>query len=329
MSVELIRHIESHRRRFVAPVVTLGNFDGVHRGHQAILERVVVDARARGGDAVAITFHPHPVAVLRPDRAPAVLTPVREKVRRIAASGVDVLVLRHFTRAFAALEPEAFVERFLVGRLRVAHLVVGQTVSFGRARRGNAELLAQLGVRHGFGVEVVGPVRVGDVEVSSSLVRRAVTEGDVRLAAALLGRPHVLLGRVVVGRRRGAALGFPTANVACRAGLHPPDGVYAVRVRVDARRGTRAGDARAITCDGVANIGTNPTFGENARTLEAHLFGVDADLYGRRCRVAFIARLRGEVKFPTVDALVAQIRRDADDARALLAREPVVDDPCA
>lgn len=319
--MELIRHIESHPRRFVAPVVTLGNFDGVHRGHQAILARVVADARARGGDAVAITFHPHPVAVLRPDRAPAVLTPLREKVRWIAASGLDVLVSQHFTRAFAALEPEEFVERFLVARLGVAQLIVGHTVSFGHARRGNAALLEDLGTRFGFGVEVVGPVRVGEHEVSSSLVRRAVTAGDVRLATELLGRPHALVGRIVVGKRRGAALGFPTANVAVPVGLHPADGVYAVRVDVEAQRGRRRGGlVPALACDGVANIGRNPTFGENARTLEAHLFGVDGDLYGRRCRVAFVERLRGEIKFANVDALVAQIRCDADDARAILAR---------
>jgi riboflavin kinase/FMN adenylyltransferase len=321
--VDLIRHIESHPRRFVAPVVTLGNFDGVHPGHQAILGRVVAEARARGTDAVAITFHPHPVAVLRPERAPSLLTPLREKLRHIAATGVDVVVLQHFTRAFATLTPEAFVERFLVARLRVARLIVGHSVNFGHERRGNAALLETLSARVGFALEVVGPVRVDSHEVSSSVVRRAVAAGDLRLATALLGRPHALVGRIVVGKRRGAALGFPTANVHVRAGLYPPDGVYAVRVEVEARRdcGAVRGCA-AITRDGVANIGRNPTFGENARTLEAHLFDFSDDLYGRRCRVALIERLRGEIGFPSVDALVAQIRRDADEARVILAREP-------
>jgi riboflavin kinase/FMN adenylyltransferase len=317
--VDLIRHIESHPRRLIAPVVTLGNFDGVHRGHQAILERVVADARARRGEAVAISFHPHPLAVLKPERAPGVLTPLREKVRWIAASGVDVLVLRHFTRAFAALEPETFVERFLVDRLHASRLVVGHSVSFGHDRRGDASLLADLGRRHGFDVEVVGPVRADGHEVSSSLVRRAITEGNLRLATALLGRPHALLGRIVVGKRRGKTLGFPTANVAVRLGLHPPDGVYAVRVEIGPARGRPASET--IRRDGVANIGHNPTFGENARTLEAHVFDFDGEVYGRRCRVAFVERVRGEVKFASVDALVAQIARDAADARAILARE--------
>ena len=324
--MELIRHIESHPRRLVSPVVTLGNFDGVHRGHQAILERVVADARARGDDAVAISFHPHPLTVLKPERAPGVLTPLREKVRRIAATGVDVLVLRHFTRAFAALEPDAFVERFLVNRLHASRLVVGHSVSFGHDRRGDATLLTALGRRHGFDVEVVGPVRADGHEVSSSLVRRAITEGNLRLATALLGRPHALLGRIVVGKRRGRSLGFPTANVAVRAGLHPPDGVYAVRVEIAPGRGRPASET--IRRDGVANIGRNPTFGENARTLEAHVFDFDGDVYGRRCRVAFVERVRGEVTFASVDALVAQIARDAADARAILAREPPDAGPC-
>lgn len=318
--MDCIRHIESHPRRFVAPVVTLGNFDGVHRGHQAILERVVAAARARGDEAVAISFHPHPLAVLKPERAPGVLTPLREKVRWIAATGVDVLVLRHFTRAFASLEPETFVERFLVDRLHASRLVVGHSVSFGRNRRGDATLLTELGRRHGFDLEVVGPVRADGHEVSSSLVRRSITEGNLRLATALLGRPHALIGRVVVGKQRGAALGFPTANVAVRAGLHPPDGVYAVRVEISPAHGRPASET--IRRDGVANIGRNPTFGENARTLEAHIFDFDADIYGRRCRVAFVERVRGEIKFPGVEALVAQIARDADDARGILAREP-------
>jgi riboflavin kinase/FMN adenylyltransferase len=307
--VEVFRHIATTSRRFVAPVVTLGNFDGVHRGHQAILARVVAAARAGGGDAVALTFHPHPIAVLRPDRAPALITSLRDRIGFMAASGLDVLVLQHFTRAFAALTAEAFVERFLVERLGAARVVVGHSESIGHERRGDAALLTSLGERFGFGVEVVGPVRVDGHDVSSSAVRRAIAAGDVTLAAALLGRPHRLGGRVERGRQRGATIGFPTANVRVRTGMWPPDGVYAVR----ARHGER-------WIDGVANIGTNPTFGTAPRTLEAHLFDFDADLYGERLAVAFIERLRGEVTFPSVEALVAQIARDAAEARRVLAR---------
>lgn len=306
--MDVIRHIATNPRRFVAPVLTLGNFDGVHRGHQAILRRVADVAHVAGGEAIAITFSPHPVAVLRPDRAPAVLTSLRDKVRLIAASGIDVLVVQHFTPAFAAISAESFVERFVVERLRATKVIVGHSVSFGQGRRGDSDLLATLGGRLGFDVEVVGPIRVGDHDVSSSAVRQAVAAGDVALAATLLGRPHRLGGRVVRGKQRGAGLGFPTANVHVRSGMSPPDGVYAVRVE--------RGDT---WLDGVANIGTNPTFGAAPRTLEVYLFDFDQNLYGERLTVAFVERLRGEIAFSSVDALVEQIRRDGDEARALLA----------
>ncbi len=307
--MEVVRHIATSSRRFTAPVLTLGNFDGVHCGHQAILARVVDAARAGGVEAVALTFHPHPVAVLRPDRAPALITALRDRIALMAATGIDVLILQHFTPAFAALSAEEFVERFLIERLGTSRVVVGHSVSFGHDRRGDAALLTTLGGRFGFTVEVVGPVRVDGHDVSSSVVRRSIAAGDVALARTLLGRPHRLGGWVERGRQRGAAIGFPTANVRVRAGMWPPDGVYAVRVLHDERR-----------IDGVANIGTNPTFGVAPRTLEVHLFDFDADLYGERLSVAFVERLRGEIAFPSVEALVAQIARDAADARALLER---------
>jgi riboflavin kinase / FMN adenylyltransferase len=306
--VDVIRHIATSPRRFVAPVVTLGNFDGVHRGHQAILRRVADVAGVTGADAVAITFSPHPVAVLRPEHAPAVLTSLRDKIRLIGATGIDVLVVQHFTPAFAQIPAEAFVERFIVDRLRATNVIVGHSVSFGHGRRGDSALLRILGQRLGFDVEVVGPVRIGDHDVSSSAVRQAIAAGNVALATKLLGRPHCLGGRVVRGRQRGAGLGFPTANVDVRIGMSPPDGVYAVRVQ-----------RRDRWLDGVANIGTNPTFGAAPRTLEVYVFDFDDDLYGERLQVAFIERLRGEVTFPSVDALVAQIRLDVEQARASLA----------
>lgn len=309
--MEVVRHIATSSRRFVSPVLTLGNFDGVHRGHQAILGRVAKAAHATGGEAVALTFHPHPVAVLRPEHAPSLITSLRDRLRLLAGRDLDVVLLQHFTPTFAQLSAEDFVQRFVVDRLGVTRVIVGHSVSFGQGRRGDAELLSTLGARHGFGVEVVGPVRVDGHDVSSSAVRRAIAAGDVVLAATLLGRSHRLSGRVVPGRRRGATIGFPTANVGLRAGMLPPDGVYAVRML--------RGDAWV---DGVANIGTNPTFGDTGRTLEVHLFDFDADLYGERVSVAFVERLRGEEAFPSVEALVAQIARDVEGARAVLARRP-------
>lgn len=260
---------------------------------------------------MALTFSPHPVAVLRPDRAPALITSLRDKIRLMAATGIDVLVVQHFTSAFAGLSAETFIERFVVQRLRATKLVVGHSVSFGHERRGDTALLTALGKRFGFDVEVVGPIRIDGHDVSSSAVRRAVAAGDVSLAAALLGRPHRLGGRVVHGRQRGASIGFPTANVRVRAGMSPPDGVYAVRVQ-----------HREAWYNGVVNIGTNPTFGDAPRTLEAHLFDFDGDVYGEWLSVSFIARLRGEIMFPSVETLVAQIACDAEQARTILAARP-------
>lgn len=307
--MDVIRHIISHPRRVTAPVLTLGNFDGVHRGHQAILGRVASEARRLGREALAMTFHPHPLAVLRPERTPALLTPLHDKLELVAALGIDLVLLQRFTPAFAQLTPEAFVERFVVDRLGAAKVIVGHSVSFGHERRGNAALLETLGARNGFAVEVVGPIQVDGHEISSSAIRRALAAGDMPLATVLLGRPHRLGGRVVAGKHRGAALGFPTANLAVTAGLMPPEGVYAV-----------VAEAAGGTYHAVANLGRNPTFGANEPTLEVHLFDFTGDLYGRRCRVAFIERLRGEIAFPSVDALAAQIRRDAEQARSVLAR---------
>lgn len=306
--MRLIRDIASSSRRVDASVLTLGNFDGVHRGHQAILARVVAEARRMAREAIVLSFHPHPLAVLHPERAPELLTALRDRIMLLGATGVDTIALQRFTCTFATLSAERFVEELLVGRLGAKKVVVGHRVSFGHERRGDAALLQTLGARLGFDVEVIGPVRVGEHVVSSSGVRRAVAAGDVGLAATLLGRPHRLGGRIVHGQHRGRGLGFPTANVAVRAGLHPPDGVYAVVAEIDGRQ-----------MDGVANVGRNPTFGATRpRTLEVHLFDVAEDLYGARCEVAFIERLRGEIAFPSVDALVAQIRRDAEQARRVL-----------
>ncbi len=308
--MDVIRHIASHPRRFAGPVLTLGNFDGVHRGHQAILGRVASEARRLGGEAVALTFTPHPVAVLRPDRAPPLLTSLRHRIGLIADSGIEVLLLQRFTPAFAQLSPEAFVERFVVARMGARKVVVGHRVSFGHERRGDAAVLAVMGERLGFAVEVIGPVGADGHEVSSSACRRAIAAGEMRLAATLLGRPHRLGGRVVRGQGRGASIGFPTANLRVREGMYPPDGVYAVFA-----------DTGYGLCDGIANIGHAPTFGDGTpRTLEVHLFDFDGDLYGRRCDVWFVERLRGEIRFPSAEALVAQIRSDATGARSLLAR---------
>lgn len=307
----LLRHLERVGRRFAAPAVTLGNFDGVHLGHQEILRTLVATARAAGGSAVVLTFHPHPATILAPARAPRLITDWRARVAYIAAMQVDGIIVQRFTRAFSEIPAEDFVRRFLVDGMGVRSVVVGHRVSFGHQRGGSADVLQQLGVRYGFAVEVVGPVQVDGVVVSSSAVRRAIGEGNLEHARALLGRRPSVAGRVVHGHHRGRGLGFPTANLRIGRLMLPPDGVYAVRAHV-------AGMPRL----GVANLGFNPTFQEHERSLEVHLFDFDADLYGQRLEVSFVRRLRGEVKFPDVHALAQQIARDAAAARRVLAESP-------
>ncbi len=304
----LLRQLERVGRRFAVPVVTLGNFDGVHRGHQEILHRVVATAKAVGGTPIVLTFHPHPLTVLDPARAPLLLTDWRTRIERIAATGIDTIIVQRFTAEFAAIGATDFVHRFLATGLGVHAVIVGHRVSFGHNRAGRADTLRDLGTRYGFGVEIVGPIKVDGTLVSSSALRSAVSRGDLVRARSGLGRIPSVVSRVIHGFHRGRSLGFPTANLRIDGMVLPPDGVYAVWTR---RRGGTAG--------GVANLGHNPTFGNTARSLEVHLFDVDENLYGQRLEVSFVRRLRGEVKFPNVQALAQQIARDATAARAALA----------
>jgi riboflavin kinase/FMN adenylyltransferase len=303
----LLRHLDLVGTRFRAPVLTLGNFDGVHRGHQQILARVVERAQNCDGTSVVLTFQPHPAAVLAPTRAPALITNLRTRLGRIADSGVEVTFLQRFTEEFSRITADDFVRRLLVGRLGVKEIVVGHRVTFGNQRAGDADLLRRLGRECGFDVEVIGPVEVEGIEVSSSAVRKAIVAGDLARAETLLGHSVSVSGRVVHGNHRGKTLGFPTANLRVVGLVLPPDGVYAVDVRIKQRR-----------YGGVANLGKRPTFGDNERGLETYVFDFDGDLYGHLIEVSFVEQLRGEFKFPSVDALVEQISRDADHARRVL-----------
>jgi len=299
----LERVLLTARRR----VVTLGNFDGVHVGHQAICRRAVEVARQRGAEALGITFHPHPARVLAAGPPPELITSLGDRIRLLGETGLDVVVVQRFTARFARIEAEEFVREYLVRRLGAIHLVVGHSVRFGRDRRGNGTLLRELAGECGFEVDVVGPVLAGGIAVSSTAVREAIARGDMVRTAGLLGRAHFVSGRVVRGNRRGVQIGFPTANLRVRAGLLPPDGVYAAKVWHRDR------------CFGaVANLGFKPTFGSSERTLEAHLFDFRGDLYGQRLRVAFVARLRAERRFASPESLAEQIARDIEAARRAL-----------
>jgi len=304
----LLRHLDRVGRRLRAPTLTLGNFDGVHRGHQEIIHRLVEAARADGGQALVLTFHPHPGQVLHPAHPPRLVMDWRTRVAHLGDLGVDAVVVQRFNRRFAALTAEEFVRHWLVEGLGVRRIVVGHRVGFGHNRSGTAEVLRRLGADWGFDVEIVGPIEVAGMLVSSSAVRQAISEGAFDRARILLGRPHSVIGRVIHGHHRGRMLGFPTANLRVAGLVLPPDGVYAVRAHVG-----------AIGSQGVANLGFNPTFQDHERSLEVHLFDVNADLYGKRLEVTFVHRLRGEKRFETVQALVAQIGRDTAAARRVLA----------
>jgi riboflavin kinase/FMN adenylyltransferase len=291
-------------------VVTVGTFDGVHRGHQDVLARLVAKAAREGLPSVLVTFDVHPLEVVRPEAAPPLLTVADEKIEVIAESGVDYLALLPFTAALAAYPAEQFVNEILRARFRMRSLLIGHDHGFGRGRAGDVDVLVALGRSEGFEVEVVPAVALGGGGVvSSTAIRRAVGAGDLVAAADGLGRPYSMSARVIHGEKRGRLLGYPTLNLSPPAPrkLLPPEGVYAVRV---------AGPAGEF--GGMMNLGARPTFDDPARTLEAHLFEASGDWYGSRVRVEFVVRLRDTTRFPSPAALVAQLERDAAGARAAL-----------
>jgi riboflavin kinase/FMN adenylyltransferase len=281
-------------------VLTVGSFDGLHRGHQAVLEEIADRARRTGRRSVAVTFTPHPLEVVNPQAAPPLLTLDDERRELFAQSPVDAVAFLPFTRTLSRYSPEAFVD-LLRRRFRLRELVIGHDHGFGRGRAGDVRLLQELGARDGFAVDVVPPVEVDGREVSSTLVRRAVAGGDLETAARHLGRRYGMTGTVVAGAGRGRGLGYPTINVevADRRKLLPPDGVYAVRAEWP--HGAAAG---------MMHMGPRPTYDETARTLEAHLFDTAEDLYGRVVKITWVARLRDVMRFPDPDALRRQLDRD-------------------
>lgn len=295
-------------------VVTIGNFDGVHRGHQLLLHRTVDAALARGVRSIAVTFEPHPAAVLRPGSQPPSLSSREERIELLLETGVDLVVLLPFTPELANLEPHGFISHVLAGRLRATRVVVGSNFRFGRGAKGDVVALVELGERYGFDVEAVGVRDLDGEPISSSVVREALSRGDVGWACSALGRAYRLRGEVVRGDGRGGSIGIPTANLAVPEGRQlPAYGVYA---------GHAALGDRWWRC--VINVGVRPTFetGE-VPTVEAHLIDVaDLDLYGEWLTVTFEHRLRGERRFTSVDELVARIRADIELARERLDPAP-------
>jgi riboflavin kinase/FMN adenylyltransferase len=296
--------------RWKQPVLALGNFDGLHRGHRKILDRLQRVAGERRATSVVMTFDPHPPRVVRPDKAPPLLMTKAQKLEGLARAGIDGAAIVRFTHELSQWEPETFVRTVLVEWLRVSEVWVGANFLFGHDRSGNFSLLRTLGARYGFKAEKIDPVRYKDFVVSSTRVRRLVAEARVDEAAALLGHPYVVEGVVVRGAQRGRSIGFPTANLCSENELLPPHGVYATNAIID-----------GIVMPSVTNIGTRPTVDSSGTTsVETHIFDLERDLYGATMRLAFVQRLRDERAFDSLDLLKSQIAADCARARVLFDR---------
>jgi riboflavin kinase/FMN adenylyltransferase len=291
------------------PVLALGNFDGLHRGHLKIIERVRRGAAEHGGTPMAMTFDPHPPRVVRPDKAPPLLMTKTQRLEALHRAGIACVAVVRFTRELSEWAPETFVRAVLADWLRVSEVWVGANFLFGHGRSGNFSLLRTLGQQHGFRADKIDPVRYKDFVVSSTRIRRLVTEARMDEAGALLGHPYYLDGTIVEGRKRGQTIGFPTANMVTDNELIPPHGVYATTTTID-----------GVVHAGMTNIGVRPTFNENEPTIETHLLRYSGDLYGRRVRLSFVQRLRDERRFDSIDALRAQIEADQRRADHLFSR---------
>ncbi|MDT8272224.1 MAG: bifunctional riboflavin kinase/FAD synthetase [Desulfomonilia bacterium] len=293
--------------RFANPVVTIGNFDGCHLGHQEIFRRVRKHAADSGGTSVVYTFDPHPASVVK-GVTPQLIFTLEEKIRAIESMGMECLVIAPFTREFARTSPEDFVETVICRTLGAMGVVVGHDFFFGNKAHGNITFLKKMGEEKGFFVECVEPVRVDGTVISSTCIRKMLLAGDVAGASSVMMHPFRLSGPVVRGHSRGHSLGFPTANLTPDKELLPGYGVYAVYVYID-----------GVPHRGVANVGNNPTFGDAGTSIEAFIFDIDCDLYGKHITVEFIENIRGEIKFADKEYLIEQIAADCEQARKILA----------
>ena len=309
--MDVIRGIENIPTDLRCAVVTIGNFDGIHLGHQLIIRRLVEEARREKCPAIVISFDPHPKMVLHPERRPFYLiTSLEEKIGLLAGLDVDAFILIPFSLEYARTTAEEFVRGVLEERLHIRKIIIGHDYTFGRGKEGNEAFLSTFGRRLGFEVEVMNAVRVGETTVSSTRIREALLAGEVRLAASLLGRPYNLGGRVVSGNRRGVRLGFPTANIRPDKELVPARGVYAVHVLLD-----------GIRRQGALSIGINPTFTDGKRSIEVHILDFHEDIYDKTLDMLFIERLRDEIRFASPEELIAQIDRDIARVREILRAE--------
>ena len=304
--MQIIPHIDENSQNLTGSVVTLGNFDGIHRGHQALIGGAVSDSKQIGVPSVVLTFEPHPLRVLAPERAPKLILAPKDKMQILQSLGVDVVAVQHFDLAFAKRSAEEFVSDLLVRRLKARKIWVGRDLRFGQGRKGTVDDLIRWGRDLAFDVAVVEPILVQGNRVSSSRIRELVSKGRVDEVKDMLGRYHFVSGRVVEGNRRGRELGFPTANIAARTEVLPSDGIYATLFHIDTR-----------VLLSVSSIGRNPTFGPGPRTVESFIIDFDEAIYGKTVRLSFIKRIRDEVRFSSIPELIAQIRSDVQSAEAI------------
>jgi len=304
----IIKGLDNLKEKYRHVVLTIGNFDGVHIGHLKIFRNVVERARAVRGTAMAVTFDPHPLKVIAPERGVRILTPFREKARLIESSGIDVLVCIHFDREFAHTKPDDFIRDVIVDRIGAKEVIVGHNYAFGKGKKGGTALLRRRGRKYGFAFRVIRHARLYGEVASSSRIRSLLGRGRVCESSWLLGRPYMIEGKVIKGAGRGGSLlNVPTANIETTSELVPKEGVYAVKVGLEER-----------IFDGVANIGRNPTFGEQRMSYEVHIFDFSENVLGRYLRVYFIDRIRDEKTFPDVRALHDSILRDIERAKEIL-----------
>jgi riboflavin kinase/FMN adenylyltransferase len=310
-----VRGSEELKEPIYHPVVTIGNFDGLHVGHRAIIETVVERARQLGGEAVAYTFYPHPRKVLTPDRAPRLLTTIEQRVELLRAAGVDIVIVEPFTEEFAKMPAEDFIRRVLHQRIRPVEVYVGYDFHFGRDREGSMRLLTELGPKLGFSVTIIPEVTVDAGDVNSTRIRHLISDGRIEEAFAMLGRSYTVRGRIVEGNRRGKGLGFPTANLEPENEILPAAGVYAGHLRFLDDGSPPAGKEYLA----VTNVGVRPTFEDERRLVaEAHLLDFSEDIYGRRVELSFAHHLRDERRFADAEGLREQIARDVEEGRRRL-----------
>lgn len=288
-------------------VVTFGVFDGIHIGHQTVIDTLLKRATEHHLMSVLIGFYPHPLAFLAPQRCPPLLTPLAKRIEILQQLGIEKIIMLRFDAQIAAMSPEHFVEHVLLEKCRARHVVVGYACQFGKDRAGNAQKLVDLSKIYPFGVTIVPPTQIDSKPVHSTRIREALTRGDLQCSLQLLGRYYSLIGNVIPGDGRGRQIGFPTANIDTQGQVCPPNGVYAIQAKLEGRR-----------LDGVLNIGIRPTFDGTTVQIESHFFDFDETIYGKSVEIFLIEKIRSEQKFPNPEVLIQQIRRDVNAAKKIL-----------